>query len=71
MNEHDHQIPPEGEPLGMIICQCEHGHSFICIANLVLWLERLPTTEKDEPLREFIVSELTSMALDYSLGQQS
>lgn len=58
----------------MHLNECEHGEAFVCVADVVLWLDRMRIdpvafSEKAQ-FRDYIVSSLTEMALDYYLDEE-
>lgn len=52
--------------------ECDHGEPFVCVSDLVLWLDRMEFSRIDkrkDDFRHHLVDQLTQMAFDYMLNE--
>lgn len=62
-----HGYRSESGALGMNMVACTHGEPFVCLTDVVYWMNKLEYhDEVQEDVRDFFVRELTIMALAYS-----
>lgn len=65
----NHEVAPAGVPVQMHMDKCQHGEAYICISDLIVWMDRLRITNPEhEVMRDYMVGELASMSVSYDMS---